>query len=893
MQLTAGSRLGPYEVTGTLGAGGMGEVYRARDTRLDRDVAIKLLPDSFAADPDRLARFEREAKTLASLNHPGIAHVHGIETPAGSSPALVMELVEGEDLSQRLARGPIPLLEALAIARQLADALETAHDRGIIHRDLKPGNIKVTADGGVKLLDFGLAKAIEGSDMEVNARNSPTISLAATRAGVILGTAGYMAPEQARGQIVDRRADVWAFGVILFEMLTGKQVFAGDTITDVLASVLKNDLDWDDLPKDLPAPIMALLRRCLQPDRKIRLRDIGEARIAIDDYLAHPAPEAPAVVIAPPKARWMWVSIAALAIAVVGLLIAVVALALRPGPPETPSTRTAITPPTGVSVSVTSYPSVAIAPDGWTVALVGTEKGESAIFLRGPGDFDPRKIAGTEGGANPVFSPSGRSLAFHTATQLKVMPIDGAPSVVAPLNDPRGIAWIDDTHLVASTQSVSGLTEFDLNGSTPRALTKTDVKERSHRWPHPLPGGRWVLFTVGTVSSPDSYEDSQIDAVDRQTGERRKIYQGASSARYSRTGHLLLTRGGSLFAVPFDPKTLQVSGTPTSVLQGVGGDPTTGVVHAALSPEGTLAFTPTDRLGGQRQLVWVDRKGQRQPVPLPPTLFSDVRLSPDGSRVAVLDNGTGSGDVWVYGFARGTFTRLTFTGKNATPVWSHDGKEIYFAEIEPRGSSRILKIVADGGREPQLVASANQPRRMYLMNVSRDGSWALVTYIAFGGSRANVGRLPLTINGQLQPLVESPADEFAATLSPDERYFAYQSDEGTRSEVYVREVSASGGRWQVSSAGGEEPLWSRDGKTLFYRYEGRFLSVAIDAGPGFQFGMPAQLFEGVVNLRSDSGITYDADAKADRFLMIQSTDGASRGSVRVITHWADQLRTIK
>ena len=893
MQLTAGSRLGPYEVTGTLGAGGMGEVYRARDTRLDRDVAIKLLPDSFAADPDRVARFEREAKTLASLNHPGIAQVHGIESVAGSSPALVMELVEGEDLSQRLARGALPLPEALAIARQLAEALETAHDRGIIHRDLKPANIKVNADGAVKLLDFGLAKAIEGSDMEINARNSPTISLAATRAGLILGTAAYMAPEQARGQSVDRRADIWAFGVILFEMLTGRQVFAGDTISDVLASVLKNDLDWTTLPTDLPPPIMTLLQRCLQPDRKIRLRDIGEARIAIDDYLAHPTPPATTAIVAQPKGRWWW-STAALGITAVGLLIAVVALALRPRTAETTSTRTAIAPPTGVSVNIANYPSVAIAPDGWTVALVGVDRGDRAIFLRGPGDFDPRKLAGTEGGASPVFSPSGRSLAFHTPTQLKVMPVDGTPVVVAPVNDPRGLAWIDETHLVVSTQSVSGLTEFDLNGGAPRELTTPDVKtERTHRWPHPLPGGRWVLFTVGTVSSPDSYEDSDIDAIDRTNGERRKVYKGASSARYSPTGHLLLTRAGSLVAVKFDPTTLKVSGTPTGVLQGVGGDPTTGAVHADLSAAGTLAFTPSDQLGGHRQLMWVDQKGLRQSVPLPPALFSDVRLSPDATRVAVLDSSSGSADVWVYSVARGTYTRLTFTGRNATPVWSRDGREIYFAEIEVRGSSRILKVSADGGSEPVLVASANRPRRVYLMNISRDGTWALVTYVAFGGSRANVGRLPLAVNAELQPLVETPADEFAAALSPDERYFAYESDEANRSEVYVREVGASGGRWQVSNAGGEEPSWSRDGKTLFYRYEGRFMRVPVEAGPPFQFGLPTQLFDGVLNLRSDTGISYDVHPKGDRFLMIQSADVASRGSVRLITHWSDQLRTIK
>ena len=893
MQLTAGTWLGPYEIRGPLGSGGMGEVYRARDTRLDRDVAIKLLPHAVAADPERLARFEREAKTLASLNHPGIAHVHGIEASPGSSPALVMELVEGEDLSQRLARGPLALPDALAIARQLADALETAHERGIIHRDLKPANIKVTADGTVKLLDFGLAKAMEGSDLEMDARNSPTISLAATRDGLILGTAGYMAPEQARGQMVDRRADIWAFGVVLFEMLTGKQAFGGDTVSDVLASVLKHDLNWDALPKDVPPPVMALLRRCLEPNRKNRLRDIGEARIAIDDYLAHPTPTAPAAAIASKAEGRRWVTVALAIIAAV-LLIALVELARRPPPAATTSTRTVIIPSAGVSVSVTSYLSVALAPDSWTVALVGVEQSDTAIYLRGPGDFDPRKLPGTEGGAGPVFSPSGRSLAFHTVTQLKVMPVDGTPVVVAQLNDPRGLAWIDETHLVVATQSVNGLTEFDLNGAAPRELTKTDAQnERTHRWPHALPGGRWVLFTVGTVSSPDSYEDSEIEAVDRTTGERRKVYRGASSARYSPTGHLLLSRGGSLFAVKFDPQTLTVSGTPTNVLQGVGGDPTTGAVHASLSTDGALAFMPSDRLGGQRQLVWVDLKGARQKVALPPALFSDVRLSPDATRAAVLDNSTGSADVWVYAFARGTYTRLTFTGRNATPVWSRDGREVYFAEIGTDGTTRIMKVASDGGREPVPVASSSKPRRMYLMNLSRDGTWAIVTYIPVSGARANIGRLPLVMNAELQPLVDTQADEYAGTLSPDDRYVAYQSDEGSRSEVYVREVAASGGRWQVSNAGGEEPVWSRDGKSLYYRYEGRFLRVPIEAGPPFQSGMPSHLFDGVLNLRSDTGISYDVHPGGDRFLMVQSADQGSRGSIRLITRWSDQLRTIK
>ena len=896
MQLTAGTRLGAYEVTGSLGAGGMGEVYRARDTKLHRDVAIKVLPAHFANDRGRLARFEREAQSLAALNHPHIAQIYGV---TDSPPALVMEFADGEDLTQRIARGPVPLIEALALATQIAAALEYAHEHGIVHRDLKPANIKLMGGDTIKVLDFGLAKAMTSDvasgvaqDVSPAIENSPTFtSPAMTQMGVLLGTAAYMAPEQARGQAVDRRADIWAFGVILFEMLTGKQAFAGDTISDVLASVLKNDLDWNALPKTLPLPVTALLKRCLTPDRKTRLRDIGEARIAIDEYLAHPI-DSTSPVPAAPRRRWQTAALFMTSVALVGALIA---LAWRGDGSGTSSLRMVVTPPTGISVSVTSQMALSVAPDGWTVSFVGLENGDRVIFLRGPGDFDPRKLAGTEGGGNPVFSPSGRSLAFHTPSQLKVMPIDGTPVAIGPVNDARGIAWVDETRLIYAPQAIGGLLEADLNGGAPRELTKLDDKgvERTHRWPHVLPGGRWVLFTVGTVESPDSYEDSRIDAVNRTTGERRTVYQGASSARYSPTGYLILTRGGSLLALPFDLATLMTSGTPVSVLQGVGGDSTTGVSHAALSDNGTLAFAPSDRLGGLRQLAWVDLKGQRQAVALPPAVYSDVRISPDGTRAALLDGSTGTADVWVYAFARGTYTRLTFTGRNATPVWSHDSREIYFSAMESGNTSRIYKTAADGGREPALIATLAEPRRVYVKNVSRDGTWALVDYIAYGGARANVGRLPIKEGAKIEPLADTPADEYGSALSPDERYFAYQSDEGNRPDVYVRPMSGAGGRWQVSNAGGEEPMWSRDGKSLYYRYEGRFMRVSVALEPTFQSGLPSMLFDGIFNLRSDTGVSYDPHPEGGRFLMIRAADLASGGSIRLITRWTDQLRTIK
>jgi serine/threonine-protein kinase len=895
MTTLAGTRLGSYEIVTALGAGGMGEVYRARDTRLDRDAAVKILPELFAADPERLVRFEREAKTLASLNHPHIAQIYGIEEmPGGSGTALVMELVEGDDLSVRIARGPMTVAEALPIAQQIADALEAAHDRGIIHRDLKPANIKVSAEGVVKVLDFGLAKAIEGRDTSVDAANSPTMAMTGTVAGLILGTAGYMAPEQARGQVVDRRVDVWAFGVVLFEMLTGKQAFSGDTISDVLASVLKNDLDWALLPKNLPEPVLRLLRRCLNPDRRNRLRDIGEARIAIADLLAGKVEPGSDVAGRRGGAGSPPYLAAALALAT---LVAAVAMALYLAAGRTPpeaSRRFVISPPEGVSAHVVSRPSISLAPDGWTLAFAGLDKGVPHLYIRGAADFDPRQLPDTAGASNPVFAPDGKSLAFFSGNQLIVMPLDGGPQRLAMVNDPRGLTWVDATTVVFSPESVGGLVELAVGGGAPRALTTIDeqAQERTHRWPHALPGGRWVLFTVGTSASPDDYDNARIDAVDRNTGQRREVFQGASMARYASTGHLVFARGGSLFAVPFDADSLKTSGTPVSVVPGVGGDRTTGAAHVSWTDNGTLAYVPGDSRGGMRQLVWSDLKGSRESINLPPALYNDIRISPDGTRMALADNSSGSADIWVYAFARGTHTRLTFTGINGTPAWSADGREVFFSAIDRNGrSSTVFKTSADGGREPTAVVRLDI--RGYLKHVSRDASWALVDYIAFGGARANIGRLALREGAKVEPLLETRADEVGAALAPDGRFVAYQSDDSGRPEVYVRELEASAGRWQVSNAGGEEPMWAPDGKALFYRIEDRLMRVPVESTPTFTQGLPALVLDGIYNLRSDTGVSYDVHPNGTRLLMTRPADVASSGTIRVITSWFDVLRAIK
>ncbi|MDQ3168852.1 MAG: protein kinase [Acidobacteriota bacterium] len=888
MPLSTGARLGPYTIMAPIGAGGMGEVYRARDSRLDRDVAIKILPEAFAADPERLARFEREAKTLASLNHPHIAQIYGIE-----NDALIMELVDGEDLSARIARGPMPSAEALPIAQQIADALEAAHERGIIHRDLKPANIKVSADGAVKVLDFGLAKAIEGREADGDPRNSPTMSLAGTRAGMVLGTAAYMAPEQARGHAVDRRADIWAFGVVLFEMLSGAQVFGGETISDVLASVLKNDLDWNALPADLPAPIVALLRRCLNPDRKARLRDIGEARIAIAGFLADPrARVEPAPGTAPASSRAWQIAVAALAVT---LIASIGTLAFRVRAPVETSRRFIVAPPTGVSAYVSGRPSVSMAPDDWTVVFVGLDNGVPHLFVRGPSDFDPRRLAGTVGASNPEFSPDGRTVVFFAENRLKTMALDGGTASLAPVNDPRGISWVDDATLVYTPESIGGVLELSINGGPPRALTTIDEKagERTHRWPHALPGGRWVLFTVGMTASPDNYDDSRIDAVDRQTGERRAVFQNASMARHAPTGHLVFARGGSLFAVRFDASTVTVSGTPVSILQGLGGDLTTGAAHMSWSRNGTFAYVPGDVSGGLRQLAWSDLKGARQSIPLPPALYNDVRLSPDGTRAAVAQGSSGLADLWVYAFARGTYTRLTFTGVNATPVWSANDRDIYYTAIDTAGSrTTIFRTSADGGGEhvPLTTIAAT---RAYVKHVDREGRWALIDYVAFGGARSNVGRVALTDGATIEPLVDTRADEYGAALSPDGRFVAYHSDEDGQPQVFVRELARSTGRWQVSNAGGEEPMWAPDGHAIYYRLEGRLMRVPVDTRTAFQTGLPALVLSDVYNMRSDTGLSYDPHPDGTRLLMIRAADVTSGGSVRLITRWFDELRAIK
>ncbi|MEO5935790.1 MAG: protein kinase, partial [Terriglobales bacterium] len=732
-----------YRVTGKIGAGGMGEVYRAQDTKLNREVALKVLPDEFSQDAERMARFRREAQLLASLNHPNIATIYGLEEQDGKF-ALAMELAEGEGLDERVARGPIPLDEALAMALQIVEALEAAHEKGIIHRDLKPANIKVSADGVVKVLDFGLAKALEGEASDADLAKSPTISMAATRAGIILGTAAYMSPEQAKGKRVDRRADVWSFGAVLYEMLSGQQAFAGETTTDVLAAVVRAEPEWDKLPSTTPPAISLLLHRCLIKDPRQRLQAIGDARIAIEEYRKDPSGtliggtiiggtmlmSASGIGLAgldTKQRRWLGAASVVALLAVVALSYALWQ-ATRPQP--RPVGRYVMTAP--AELMLVSHPSVAISPDGSMIAMVtvsqGTSQGTSRIYLRKRDDYKAMELPGTENALHPAFSPDNEWVIFMAGDYVKKVPVAGGPIVnIAKMNDGRGMVWLPDGSMIYSPGTTFPLMRVTAPGTPPTPLTTLlpEKKERSHRWPTLLPGGKAVLFTVGTLNSPDNYDDAEIDAVVLNTGERKTVLKGASMALYAPGGYLVFGRTGSLFAVRFDAEKLEVHGTPVPVLTDVGGDSTTGAVHFSIADDGTIAYLPGGEQSGLwlYRMTWVDRKGASEVITIPDGVYNDPKLSPDGKKAAAVVLTKGAKDVWIYDFARKTMNRLTFDGGNITPVWSPDSKYVYYSGRDAATNKRrIWRKAADGGSEAELLATLES--RALLGSITSDGQTA-------------------------------------------------------------------------------------------------------------------------------------------------------------------------
>jgi serine/threonine-protein kinase len=913
--LNAGTKLGPYEIVSPLGAGGMGEVYRARDTKLNRDVALKVLPEVFTRNTERMARFQREAQVLASLNHPNIAAIYGLEE-SGGVRALVMELVEGPTLAERIPqRGtveaglapprapqgvPLQIDESLPIAKQIAEGLEYAHERGVIHRDLKPANVKVSPDGTVKILDLGLAKALDPQTPApgvgaIHESPLPTISAAATREGMILGTAAYMSPEQARGKTVDRRADIWAFGVVLYEMFTGQRLFGGETVSDTLAAVITKEPDWEALPASTSPGIRQLLRRCLTKDPRSRLQAIGDARIVIEETLSGAGDvgaihESPLPRPAPPPA-WRralpWTLAAILALVLLALTIS---NALRPPvPPKRPVTRLVVNLPPTDHLALGFTPVLAMSPDGLRLVYVAKRGGSTQLYLRSMDRFEATPIPGTEGAETPFFSPDGQSVGFFAEGKLKTVSLSGgAPLTLcsAPLG--RGASWGPDDTIIFVPSINAGLFRVPAAGGTPKPLTVPDRKkgQLSHRWPEILPGGKVVLFTIWTGAG-GSFDKARIGVLSLETGEQRVLVKGGAYARYVPSGHVVYARGGGLLAVPFDPKRLEVTGSPVSILEGVSINPSFGSAEFSSSAEGSLAFVSGGSSVGDRTLLWVDRRGATRPLPTPPRAYSSPRLSPDGRRLAVAISDTNPG-LWVYDVARGTLTRLTESTLFPFPIWMPDGKRLTL-RLTP--TLNIYSMPADGsGAAKRLTTSENG---------QYPGSWSPDGHVlAFSELDPTTGWdiwvLNLDGDGKPRPFLQTPSNEAGPILSPDGHWLAYQSDESGRSEIYVRPFPGPGGKVQISTEGGAQPVWARNGRELFYRNGDKMMAATVETKPTFTAAKPKLLFEG----RYEAGIytfaqNYDVSSDGQRFLMIKASEQESAATqVNVVLNWSEELRRL-
>jgi eukaryotic-like serine/threonine-protein kinase len=860
----------------------MGEVYRATDAKLRREVAIKVLPEAVASDPERLARLHREAQVLASLNHPNIAAIYGIED-SKDTHAIVMELVEGPTLADRIAQGPIPVEEALPIAKQIAEALEAAHEQGIIHRDLKPANIKVRPDGTVKVLDFGLAKALEGpAAMSPSLTQAPTITTPAmTQAGLILGTAAYMSPEQATGRPADRRSDIFSFGAILFEMLTGTRTFKGDLVGEALASVMKDEPDWTALPPETPVYVRDLLHRCLAKDRRRRLQAIGEARLAFDAPPTASAPDAPARTSRP----WPWMAAAAvLGLAFVGLAV----LHFREAPPAARVIATSLLPPAGAEfdfVGTNALP--ALSRDGRRLVF-GARSADGntrQLWIRRLDSATAQPLAGTEGGYMPFWSPDSRFIAFAAGNALRKLDTEGgAPATVTTLTAAfRGGSWGSSGTIVFSQNPPGPVWAVSAQGGTASTVTKpTRADTTGHRFPFFLPDGRHFLFTAPTEGSNNEIRVASLDAPG-QPGTA--IGTATSNVQYA-SGHLLYLRGGStLVAQPFDVARLKTTGDAVPVAENVPAfmNPSR-VAGFTTSATGLLVHQSGGKGADESQLVWIDRKGTRvAEAGAPMTHIGDMRLSPDQKSVAVELDDPDNLDVWTIDLTRGVKSRFTFgTGADRSPLWSPDGRTLLWT----KESGEIWRKAADGSGTDEPVAKL--PTFALLEDLSPDGRMLLYRVTA-ESTREDLWLLPLAegpgkTSPAPRPLLQMPFREAAGRFSPDGRWLAYVSTESGAAEVYVMSLSGQGGRRQVSSGGGDAPVWRRDGRELFFRSGGKLMAAEVSgAGAAFEIGRVQVLFDLPNNV-------YDVAADGQRFLAAIPAGGSTEQPLTLVENWPELVK---
>jgi len=903
-----GTTLAHYRVTAALGAGGMGEVWRAEDEKLGREVALKVLPEEFAGDPQRMARFEREAKVLASLNHPNIAHLYGLETvesgtgtetetgtasspsPQASSRAtainmLVMELVEGEDLSERIKRGPIPVDDAIPIALQIAEALEAAHEQGIVHRDLKPANIKLTDDGTVKVLDFGLAKAWETESGDSSLSLSPTVTRHATVEGVILGTAAYMSPEQARGKKVDRRADIWAFGVVLWEMLTGHKLFEGETVSDVLAAVLTREPDLSELPPDTPAQVRRVLGRCLQRDPRRRIRDMGDVRLELGEDLGpieggldHDDLTAK---FWPSHARLAWIMAAVMtAVALVlGWFLMRLPVAMAGVP-----THLALTLPEGLSFEVRdTRPVIVISPAGDEVVFKANDGQTNRLYRRLLSSLDAIPLEGTDGARAPFYSPDGRWVCFSAGDgRLKKVSLEGGQVVALAEGNWGAGSWGEDGSIIYTPNYLFGLWRVSEAGGAAEELTHPDpaVGELNHSWPDHIPGTDAVVFTSFRLP----LSESRVELYDMATGERRLLVENGVFGRYVASGHLLFVRESAVLAAPFDPRSLELTGPPVPVLEDAFVAPFEGNSQFAVSDTGTLIHAPASMLLPPREVIWIDRQGREEILLEANRRYSTPSLSPDGRSIAVTIGG-GDPDVWVYRMDRKVLSRLTFSPRSEhTPIWYPDGRRIAFVLDAP--PFHLYAVPADGSSEPTAVLESSIDS--YAEAISPDGRWMVVRQSLDGDYSLRL--LELGGGSEMRPLRETQFAERFATLSPDGRYVAYESNESGRREVHIQSFPDPGVRIKVTRGGGEAPLWAGSSELFFWNGDWLF-AVPVRTTPELTIGEPEALFSSQ-RYTTNQSQEYDVTADGRRILIARIPEASKPREVQIVLNWFSELERL-
>jgi len=898
-----GTTVAHYKIIDKLGEGGMGEVYRAHDSKLGREVAVKVLPELFIEDEDRLARFEREARMLAALDHANIAAIYGLEEQDGKR-FLIMQLADGETLQERIARGPVSVQDSLKIARQIAEALESAHAKGIIHRDLKPANVKVDDQGQVKVLDFGLAKAIEGdpttSGSHPSLMESPTLTAQMTGAGVLLGTAAYMSPEQARGEAADKRADLWAFGVVLWEMLTGNQLFVGKTMSDTLAGVLRDEPSLEALPHETPASVRRLLRRCLEREVHERLPDAATARLELEDALAgrsdvEEVEPTGAAAAAPLWRRALpWALLAATVVVLAAVLLAGVTPRAPTGRQIRLNTELSTDP-----LFVNLGSAVVLSPDGSQIAYVslGSDRTDT-LWLRSLDQLDSLQIAFGPQGDNPYhpfFSPDGKWLGFATPGELKKVPVTGGtPMTLCDVERSRGATWTERDTVVLAPAGNGTLFTVPAAGGEPQPLTTLNEErnEFSHRWPFAVPGGQTVIYTVGHRNMT-SADDGLIAAADLDSGESKILIEGGYYAQYVPTGHLVYMRDSTLFAVTFDPVRVELTGTPSPVVQGIVTNNGPGGAQYSFSSDGTLAYVSGTVELPQYPVVWVDRDGSSSSLWDTEAAYSGPAISPDGTKLALAVLREDNWDVWVYDLVREVATRLTFyDGYDADQFWSHDGEYLYFSS-DRDGDARPYRKRADGSgdAEPMSQTEVN----FFPLSVSPDGQWAI------GESQSDnidITILDLEAKGEPEPFLASEFMDRDPMFSPNGRWVAYSSNESGNYEIYVRPFPAAGGRWQVSDGGGRFPRWSGDGKELFYRTNEGIMSAKVgSSGESFTVGKAETLFEGtfrggMFGIAIGGYIFHDYAVSLDgqRFVMFPGRDEEDANThATLYFNWFDEL----